>query len=250
MLKSKRVHDTFLLLCVCLQSSAMISGNAIWFQSAGQYYKGSLCSLCQPAWERPATTWVQLTLNDNRHAQPTHSPCAPHHQPSAAAEVFWKFVMVTFPLCLWGLCDPVSKLNEGSPPLLFLYDSLIPFSDFMSGWSLTLCGGAVVNTGQPKNVLLFWACFGMGIKHPGWVRGRARELWIYKCPTKTKTQNQHKYEWFQEKICSTCPHLFLKNRHDLGSHIQVHYTNNIYRGLGSIGIHGSRRIPKKRIVFR
>ncbi len=99
----------------------------------------------------------------------------------------WRLVMITGShlLCLWGLaqwlCDPVSKLNEGSPSLLFLYDFLIPFSDFMSRWSLTLRGGAAVNTARPKNVLLFWACSGMGIKHPGWVRDRVRELWIYKC---------------------------------------------------------------------
>ena len=98
-----------------------------------------------------------------------------------------RFVMMSHLLCLWGLtqrlCDTVTKLNEGSPSLLFLFDSLIPFSDFMSGWSLTLCGGAVVNTARPKNVLLFWACFGMGIKHPGWVRARVREIWIYKRPS-------------------------------------------------------------------
>ena len=217
----------------------MISGNAIWFQSAGLYYKGSLCSLCQPdssqpAWERPATTWVQLTLNDNRHTQPTHSPCAPHHQPSAAAEVFWKFVMVTFPLCLWGLCDPVGKLNEGSPPLLFLYDSLIPFSDFMSGWSLTLCGGAVVNTGQPKNVLLFWACFGMGIKHPGWVRGRARELWIYKCPTKTKTQNQQKIRVIPRKnMFHMSTSVFEKQIWLRFTYTGTLYKQYIYTGLGN-----------------
>lgn len=66
--------------------------------------------------------------------------------------------------------------------------SLIPFIDFMNGWSLTLCGGAVVNTAWPKNVLLFWACFGMGIKHPGCVRRRGRELWIFKRPTRNYRQ--------------------------------------------------------------
>lgn len=38
----------------------------------------------------------------------------------------------------------------------------------MNGWGLALCGWAAVNTAWPKNVVFFWACFGMGIKQPGW----------------------------------------------------------------------------------
>lgn len=71
--------NTSLLLYVCLQSSEMISGNAVWFQSAGLHYKESLCSVCQPDLNQPvrtqpATTWAQLTLHSERW-QCAHSRC-------------------------------------------------------------------------------------------------------------------------------------------------------------------------------
>lgn len=94
-------------------------------------------------------------------------------KPSAEAETTeglrWSVCQL---FCLWGhdlLCDHAKKLNEGSAPLLFLWLShpLHWFHEWVEPNSLWW---AVVNTALPKNVLLFWACFGMGIEHPGCVR--------------------------------------------------------------------------------
>lgn len=64
-------------------------------------------------------------LQQHTHTQPIHSQATPQHTVKLLrfhfnvsddhnlSQLFRRA----------GLCDPVNKLNEGSPPLLFLYDS-------------------------------------------------------------------------------------------------------------------------------
>lgn len=90
---------------------------------------------------------------------------------SAEAETTEGFEMIPF-LSLGThdlLCDPAKKLNEGSAPLLFLWLAY-PLHWFHEWVELNSLWWAVVNTALPKNVLLFWAYFGMGIEHPGCVK--------------------------------------------------------------------------------
>lgn len=99
----------------------------------------------------PSASLTLASLPEN--SQPQHGTINPLQQP---AQITYSFLPYPTPETLYAstllkvsddhnvppftgltlcLCDPVSKLYEGSPLLLFLYDFLIPFSDFMSGWS-------------------------------------------------------------------------------------------------------------------